>query len=126
MCDVLDIVGRLGSDGTENAIDLSEEERHLLGIWKELGVGANGNLSLTELHQVCRFLNMGHMTNKVRRSTSLLSIACRLLCLPQTVTKRYLSLCSELKASLGVLSTEQCSVWEESMLKDELVTLCFL
>ena len=55
----------MGSDGTENAIDLSEEERHLLSIWKELGVGANGSLSLTELHQVCQFLNMGHMNQKV-------------------------------------------------------------
>lgn len=47
----------------ESALILNDEERHLKEIWKELGVGKNGYLTVEELGRVCEYLEMGQMTH---------------------------------------------------------------
>ncbi len=49
----------------ENALDPVSEEEHLKEIWRELGVGQNGHLTLPELATVCQHIGMDEMNTEV-------------------------------------------------------------
>ena len=46
-------------------MDRLSEEEHLRSIWRELGVGKNGYLSLPELATVCENIGMDEMSEEV-------------------------------------------------------------
>lgn len=50
----------------ENALDPVSEEEHLRAIWKDLGVGTDGYLTLNELATVCDHIGMDEMNPEVR------------------------------------------------------------
>ena len=43
----------------------NKEEAHLRSIWRELGVGHNGYLTLKELSKVCQHIGMNDMDGDV-------------------------------------------------------------
>ena len=49
----------------ENALDPVSEEAHLREIWRELGVGQSGYITMHELGTVCEHIGMDEMTNEV-------------------------------------------------------------
>ena len=57
----------------ENALDPVSEEQHLRDIWRELGVGTDGSLTLNELATVCDHIGMEEMNAEVRGQGSVIS-----------------------------------------------------
>lgn len=49
----------------ENALDPVSEEEHLKEIWRELGVGKSGYLTIQELATVCEHIGMDEMNQEV-------------------------------------------------------------
>ena len=49
----------------ENVLDPVSEEEHLKEIWRELGVGKTGYLTLPELATVCEHIGMDEMNQEV-------------------------------------------------------------
>ena len=51
----------------ENAtLDQASEEEHLRAIWRDLGVGKSGFLTVSELAVVCEHIGMEEMDKEVR------------------------------------------------------------
>ncbi|XP_013414596.1 ninein-like protein isoform X3 [Lingula anatina] len=51
-------------DQSMSALDPVSEEQHLKAIWRELGVGQMGSLSIHELSTVCEHIGMEEMTDE--------------------------------------------------------------
>ena len=52
----------------ENLLDQASEEEHLKAIWRDLGVGKSGSLTISELAIVCEHIGMEEMDEEVRES----------------------------------------------------------
>ena len=48
------------------ALDQASEEEHLRAIWRDLGVGKSGFLTVGELAVVCEHIGMEEMNKEVR------------------------------------------------------------
>ena len=52
----------------ENLLDQASEEEHLRAIWRDLGVGKSGSLTISELAVVCEHIGMEEMDEEVREA----------------------------------------------------------
>ena len=54
-----------GGGGGGGGLDGLSEEEHLREIWRELGVGVSGYLTVSELSTVCQHIGMEEMNDEV-------------------------------------------------------------